>query len=255
MGRCPRQPRASLSSWPTRLRPRRRFTSFFITPTFNAARFWQAWAPRAGVGSERHQQLWAEFQQSAGRCHANCRRANQPGPACLLHHHRTQPEAIDWEHHVGWAPLGDWRGGAAIPGLGEGLSTALTLFTEFASSGGLTLGQSFVDRAFASAAQNVTYTVPVTAITNSELNYQTLNFMAGSIEAGLARLRNHIDDSLTNATFVQSVLSNFGLIQAFGQIDGAALSGTTIDSSTAVGDAMTRSAINKWFRPSSTGSR
>src|SRR5262249_29582620 len=66
---------------------------------------------------------------------------------------------------------------AAIPGTQEA-GAAVILLAAGLGGGGASLLQSGVDYAYASDASTVSYRVPVTSITNSELNYQNLNAMA-----------------------------------------------------------------------------
>ena len=157
----------------------------------------------------------------------------------------TQPSQ---KESVGEILLGGliWAAGsviaAAVAVAAPETAVLLPLLAAGLSGGAASLGQSFLDNAYASGTQTVTLTVPVTAITNSELNYQTLNDMAGSIQAGSIQQWNNILQALTNAGFVQSVMSNFGLMKAFAPLR-APLSDPAMNPANAVTTAMTR---NSW---------
>lgn len=94
-------------------------------------------------------------------------------------------------------------------------------------AGGITaagaVGQGFVNNAMAPGASSQTITVPLTPITNSVLNYETLATMGSSINAGQLQAWSSFQASL-NDTYAQSVLSNYGLLQALSTISPAALS-------------------------------
>ena len=131
---------------------------------------------------------------------------------------------------------------AAIPGVGEEADVGLELLAEGLAGGGAGLGQSFADNAFSSGAGATSFTVPVTSITNSELNYDTLNDMAKSIQAGALQLWNNILTALTTPALAQSVLSNFGLLKAFAEMSGAPLGNAAATPASAIATSLTRSS-------------
>jgi FG-GAP-like repeat/Domain of unknown function (DUF4214)/Putative Ig domain len=138
-----------------------------------------------------------------------------------------------------------WAAGgllAAIPGLGEVVDPVLVLLGAGLGGGGAALGQSFTDNAFSSGAGATSFTVPVTSITNSELNYDNLNDMAVSIQAGALQLWNNILTALTTPALAQSVLSNFGLLKAFAEMSGAPLGNAAATPASAITTSLTRSS-------------
>jgi len=140
-----------------------------------------------------------------------------------------------------------WAAGgviAALPGLGElkGGLKVLTLIAGGVGGGGASLAQSLIDNAFASGSQTVTYSVPVTAITNSELNYSMLSYIATSINAGALQQWTNLKSALTSPTFIQDALSNYGLLEAFGAISGAPLGDPAADPQAGITASLSRSA-------------
>ena len=131
---------------------------------------------------------------------------------------------------------------AAIPGLGEAADAGLALLGAGLAGGGAALGQSFADNAFSSDARTVSFTVPVTSITNSELNYDELSDMGGSIQAGALQLWNNILSALTTAALPQSVMSNFGLLKAFSVMSGTPLGDDAANPANAVTTSLERSS-------------
>src|SRR5262249_47311949 len=97
------------------------------------------------------------------------------------------------------------------------------------ASGAASGFQSWADNAFASGAGSFKFNVPVTAITNSELNYDNLNNMATSIKAGALQQWNNIYKALTTAALSQGVLSNYGLLKAFAVMSGQPLSDSSVN--------------------------
>jgi hypothetical protein len=109
-------------------------------------------------------------------------------------------------------------------------------------AGGITVARSFESNAYASGAGTVPFTVPVTSLTNSVLNYANLSRMANSIQKGAQQFWTSIQSALMSDAFVQSVLSNFGLLKAFSVMSGAPLGYDAAKPADAVQASLKRSS-------------
>jgi hypothetical protein len=130
---------------------------------------------------------------------------------------------------------------AAGPEAGAGVK-ALVVLGAGLFGGAASIGQSFINNSAASAAGAVPLAVPVTALTNSELNYQDLSYMAGSLHSAALTQWSNIYDALTSDALVQEVMSNFGLMNALQNISGAPLSDPAAAPANAVAASLSRAS-------------
>ncbi len=120
-------------------------------------------------------------------------------------------------------------GEAAVEGLGAFLEALVGIsgpvgaaFGGLVVGAGATLASDFIDQASVPGYQNLT--VPVTPITNNILNASVLSDIATNVTKSVSSQWQNIQQSLSNTTFVDTYLSNFGLLEALQAISGSQLS-------------------------------
>ena len=86
---------------------------------------------------------------------------------------------------------------------------------------GATLASDFIGQAGVPDYENLT--VPVTPITNNILNAGVLSDLATNITNGVSTQWQYIQQALDSTTFVETYLSNFGLLEALQAISGSQL--------------------------------
>lgn len=109
---------------------------------------------------------------------------------------------------------------------------------------GVPIAQSELNNLLASGAStsSSTYNVDITQITNSSLNYETLQTMAQSIDSSMQQSWNSILNSI-NDSYLQKIMSNYGLLQALQTITAKPLGDSAIaDPSQAVSRQLTQTA-------------
>ena len=105
-----------------------------------------------------------------------------------------------------------------------------------------TIGQAELNNLLASGAStsSSTYNVDIAQITQSSLNYETLQTMAQSIDSSMQQSWNSILNSI-NDSYLQKIMSNYGLLQALQTITAKPLGDSSIaDPSHAVSQQLTQ---------------